>query len=79
MEKYLPKECLESFNELKDWMAIENLQKVHSTEWRGHHFAHVFPGETVQYAYENWQPNENDILIASFPKTGISNKGRLSM
>ena len=30
-----------------------------------------FNAEVVEWEWENWQPRKGDVLIVSFPKTGI--------
>ena len=39
-------------------------------EFRGHRLQPMFPSDGIDYAYDNWAPLHNDILIASFPRTG---------
>ncbi|CAK8681457.1 unnamed protein product [Clavelina lepadiformis] len=39
------------------------------TEWKGYRFTTPFNAEIVEWHYHNWDPSENDVLIASFPKT----------
>lgn len=49
---------------------VKALQAPSVSDWKGHKFAPPFKAETVEWQYNNWQPSEKDVLVASFPKTG---------
>ncbi|XP_076813617.1 sulfotransferase 1C2-like [Clavelina lepadiformis] len=51
---------------------VKALQAPSVSDWKGHKFAPPFKAETVEWQYNNWQPSEKDVLVASFPKTGTT-------
>ena len=53
-------------NAFKLDMPVAEVNKV-----KGHSLQPTFPSEGIEYAYDNWKPKKDDVLIASFPRTGI--------
>lgn len=41
------------------------------TNWKDFYLWQDFPIENVKFACENWEPNEDDVLIVAFAKTGF--------
>lgn len=61
------------------WPNIEDLvqyrikrygESVAIPEWNGYRLSIGFEQETAQYAYNKFEPNFGDVLVASYPKTG---------
>ena len=40
------------------------------TECKGYRIPSPFSAETAKWQYDNWNPSDQDVLVASFPKTG---------
>ncbi|CAK8674894.1 unnamed protein product [Clavelina lepadiformis] len=52
--------------------AFQPGMKAQMKEWKEHILMPTFPSEGIEYAYDNWTPQEKDVLIASFPRTGTN-------
>nr|XP_039272027.1 cytosolic sulfotransferase 3-like isoform X1 [Styela clava] len=42
------------------------------SEWKGYKFIPLFEADTAKRAYDNYEFEENTVLLASFPKTGTN-------
>nr|XP_002132023.2 cytosolic sulfotransferase 5-like [Ciona intestinalis] len=43
------------------------------TEWKGYKMSgQGFSCDTIKWVYENWTPWKDDVIVASFPKTGTT-------
>jgi len=60
-------------DEMLEWM-MDNFVKANATtEWNGYHFVPGFNAETAKYVFENFNPKQGDVFVASFAETGWSN------
>ncbi|CAK8681451.1 sulfotransferase 1C2-like [Clavelina lepadiformis] len=42
------------------------------SEWKGHQFSTPSNADKVEWQYSNWDPTENDVLVATYAKTGTT-------
>nr|XP_026691902.1 cytosolic sulfotransferase 3 [Ciona intestinalis] len=52
---------------------VDGIMKPKETEWKGHKmYGQGFNADTIKWVYENWTPWKDDVIVASFPKTGTT-------
>ncbi|XP_078489794.1 sulfotransferase 2A1-like [Ciona intestinalis] len=52
---------------------VESAIQPKLTEWKGHKvYGFGFNADTIKWVYDNWTPWQNDVIVASFPKTGTT-------
>ncbi|XP_039271690.2 sulfotransferase 1B1-like [Styela clava] len=49
-----------------------DFKSMKCSEWKGYRFIPFFQAETARRAFENYEFEENTILLASYPKTGTN-------
>ena len=71
----IPDFCRADYDEIAN-INFSNVFKLDSStvevkELKGHKLQPTFQSEGIEYAYDHWTPMKNDVLIASFPRTGM--------
>ena len=67
---FIPSEVRTKLTEL---MKVMNSQyrDLAITDWQGYRFTPPALAKIAEWQYANWYPTVNDVLIASYPKTGM--------
>nr|XP_026691622.1 bile salt sulfotransferase-like [Ciona intestinalis] len=51
---------------------VESLTQPKLTEWKGYKvYGFGFNADTIKWVYDNWTPWQDDVIVASFPKTAL--------
>ena len=68
---YLSKEDQQKYSaEFKRYLQKAWREDATPKEWNGYYFLPAHEPATAQCAYNEWNPNEGDVIVASYPKTG---------
>ena len=80
---------MEDIKDLLKYLSQEELGKIvqameemftslkSDQEWKGHVFMPGFSPEVAEFVYNNYEPTDKDVFIASYPKTGKMNVSKL--
>ena len=72
----------DELQDLLKYLTVEDLAKIEESmkntfgslkseeEWNGHVFMPGFSPEMAEYAYNNYEPTDQDVFVVSYPKTG---------
>ncbi|XP_076816857.1 amine sulfotransferase-like [Clavelina lepadiformis] len=55
-----------------DYMKYAFLENPSLKTWKNYIFQPGFEPETAQFAYNQWEPRDNDVIVATFPKAGTT-------
>ena len=64
---HISEEDLATFKSLEE-IGFVDLDKV--KEYRGRLFSPGFSTEALEYFNQHWEPEEGDVIVSGFPKTG---------
>ncbi|CAK8692762.1 unnamed protein product [Clavelina lepadiformis] len=68
---YLSEEDQQKYSvEFKKYLQKAWKEDATQKEWKGYYFLPAFEPVTAQFAYNQWNPNKGDVIVASYPKTG---------
>ena len=68
---YLSKEDQQKYSaEFKKYLQKTWRDDVTHKEWKGYYLLPAFEPATAQFAYDQWNPNKGDVIVASYAKTG---------
>ena len=82
---------MEEIKDLLKYLSQEELGKIvqamkemftslkSGQEWKGHVFIPGFSPEIAEFFYNNYEPTEKDVFVASYPKTGKMNVCKLHL
>ncbi|XP_078489369.1 cytosolic sulfotransferase 3-like [Ciona intestinalis] len=52
---------------------VKSITQPKLTEWKGYKvYGFGFNADTIKWVYDNWTPWQDDVIVASFPKTGTT-------
>ncbi|XP_076813618.1 sulfotransferase 1C3-like [Clavelina lepadiformis] len=68
---FIPSEVRPKLTELMKVMDSQ-YRDLAITEWQGYRFTPPALAKIAEWQYANWYPTVNDVLIASYPKTGTT-------
>jgi len=54
-----------------EWMVEKVVKGNTTTEWNGYHLLPGFEPAKAKYAFESFIPKPEDVLVATFGKTGL--------
>ena len=69
----IPEFCRAEYDEIANFNfsnAFKLVGKAEIKQIKGYKLQPTFPSEGIEYAYAHWAPLKNDVLVASFPRTG---------
>lgn len=75
IRKIIPTNCHEAWDALNSFKPENyfNPEKMKTLfTYKGHTMQPGFGSLATSYAYEKWSPKESDVLVAAFPKTGLT-------
>ncbi|XP_077970178.1 amine sulfotransferase-like isoform X2 [Styela clava] len=70
LKQELPEWCQKDFVPYQDTFKYTPEDKI--IEWKDHFFVPQFHPETVSYAFDHHEPRENEVMVASYAKTGTT-------
>ncbi|XP_039265380.2 sulfotransferase 1B1-like [Styela clava] len=70
LKQELPEWCQKDFVPFQDTFEYTPEDKI--IEWKDHLFIPQFHPETVSYAFDHHEPRENEVMVASYAKTGTT-------
>ncbi|CAK8692756.1 unnamed protein product [Clavelina lepadiformis] len=75
---YLSKEDQQKYSaEFKRYLQKAWREDATPKEWNGYYLLPAHEPATAQCAYNEWNPKEGDVIVASYPKTGTTWLGEL--
>ncbi|CAK8692759.1 amine sulfotransferase-like [Clavelina lepadiformis] len=70
---YLSEEDQQKYSaEFKKYLQKTWRDDVTHKEWKGYYLLPAFEPATAQFAYNQWNPNKGDVIVASYAKTGTT-------